>query len=33
MKAFLGSRRASVPTAAFVLTDGLVDKVSHRLVN
>jgi len=33
MQAFLGSRRASVPTAAFVLTDGLVDAVSHRLVN
>ena len=33
MRAFLGSRRTSAPTAAFILTDGQVEPVSYRTVN
>ena len=33
MRAFLGSRRTSMPTVAFILTDGGVNKVSCWTVN
>lgn len=29
MEVFLGSRRSTMPTAAFILTDGKVYDVSH----